>query len=195
MKIKDFINDFNKLKTDEDRKTFVEQIVVVDYVPFIEKADACLKIINDTWYKKDEMGRKKLHITSTGTYVLYTMVIINKYTDLDVDFKDTITQYDLLNKEGLLGIIMLCIPEKELSEFKMILEMTQNDVSQNEYYAPAYISNRIESISTALGATLVPAVEGFSEIINDLDENKVKGILGALENSKTMKILMNFVKR
>ena len=195
MKIKDFINDFNKLKTDEDRKIFVEQIVTTEYVPFIEKADACLKIINDTWYKKDEMGRKKLHITSTGTYVLYTMVVINKYTDLEVDFKNTIAQYDLLNKNNYLGMIMSFIPKNELEEFRRILDMTQQDVLQNEYYTPAYISNNIETISMAIGATIAPAIEEFGKIINDLDDAKVKGILNTVENSKTIKTLMNFVKR
>lgn len=196
MKIKDFINDFNKLKTDEDRETFVKQIVTTNYVPFVEKADACFKIINDCWYKRDELTeRRKLFISSPATYVLFNMVVINKYTDLEVDFKNTVAQYDLLNEKNYLGMILAHIPENELVEFRRILDMTQQDVLQNEYYAPTYISNNIETISMAIGATITPAIEEFGKIINDLDDDKVKGILNTVENSKTIKTLMSFVKR
>lgn len=196
MKIKDFIKDFNKLNTEEDRVNFVKQIITVDYVPFVEKVDSCLKVLNDTWYVKDEItGEKRLHITSSATYVLYTMVLINKYTDLDVDFKNTIAQYDLLNNGNYLGVILHYIPENELLEFRRILEMTQDDVMQNEYHIGKYISDRIDSISTSLGATLVPAIEEFSKFVANMDEEKAKSIINVLDNSNIMKTLKGFMKR
>lgn len=196
MKIKDFIKHFNMLTNDEDKDAFLKQTIVTTYVPFIEKANICTKVINDTWYQKDEITeKKKLHITSTGTYVLYTMAVINKYTSLEVDFKNTVAQYDLLNNGNYLGMLMSYIPENELVEFRRILEMTQNDVMENEYYFPAYIAERIDNISVALGATVLPAVEQLGNMIENLDEDKVKSFVGILDNSKVMKTLKGFVKR
>lgn len=196
MKIKDFIEHFNMLTNDEDKESFLKQTVTTTYVPFIEKADICAKVINDTWYVKDPItDKRKLHITSTGTYVLYTMAVINKYTSLEVDFKNTVSQYDLLNNGNYLGMLMAYIPENELVEFRRVLEMTQNDVLQNEYYAPAYLAERIDNIALALGATVLPAVEQFGNIIENLDENKVKNFVGILDNSKVMKTLKSFMKR
>ena len=196
MKIKDFIKDFNKLNTEEDKVNFVKQIITVDYVPFVEKVDSCLKVLDDTWYVKDEItGVKRLHITTPATYALFNMVLINKYTDLDVDFKNTIAEYDLLNNGNYLGMILHYIPENESYEFRKILEMTQDDVMQNEYYVGKYISDRIESISTSLGATLVPAIEEFSKFVANIDEEKAKGIINVLDNSNIMKTLKGFMKR
>ena len=196
MKIKDFIEQFNLLDKDEDKDAFLRQIVTTTYVPFIEKADLCLKVINDCWYKKDEITNvKKLFISSPATYVLYNMAVINKYTNLDVDFKNTVAEYDLLNNGNYLGILLSYIPENELIEFKRILEMTQNDVLQNEYYAPAYIKERINDISTAIGATALPAIEQLGQMIENIDEDKVKNFVGILDNSKVMKTLKSFVKR
>ena len=196
MKIKDFIEQFNLLDKDEDKDAFLRQIVTTTYVPFIEKADLCLKVINDCWYKKDEITNvKKLFISSPATYVLYNMAVINKYTNLDVDFKNTVAEYDLLNNGNYLGILLSYIPENELIEFKRILEMTQNDVLQNEYYAPAYIKERINDISTAIGATALPAIEQLGQMIENIDEDKVKNFVGILDNSKVMKTLKGFVKR
>ena len=118
MKIKDFIEHFNML-ADEDIDAFLKQTITTTYVPFIEKADACMKIINDSWYRKNEItDKKELHITSPATYILSVMVIINKYTSLEVDFKNTIAEYDLLNNGNYLGMLLAYIPENEQKEFK-----------------------------------------------------------------------------
>ena len=197
MKIKDFIEQFNTLNTKEDRESFLKQMIVTTYVPFIEKTDACFKMINDSWYKKDEITEKKrLHITSPATYILFNMVVINKYTNLEIDFKDNIfEQYDLLNNGNYLGALMSHISENELIEFKRILEMTENDVLQNEYYVPAYIRERINDISTAIGATALPVIEQLGQMIENIDEDKVKNFVGILDNSKIIKTLKNFMKR
>ena len=197
MKIKDFIEQFNMLNTDEDRETFLKQTITTTYIPFIEKVDSCMKIINDSWYKKDEITKeKRLHITSPATYALYTVVIIKKYTNLEIDFKGNIfDQYDLLNNGNYIGFLMSYIPENELTEFRRVLEMVQNDVLQNEYYAPAYIRERINDISTAIGATALPAIEQLGQMIENIDEDKVKNFVGILDNSKIMKTLKNFMKR
>ena len=197
MKIKNFIEQLNMLQTDEDKDAFLKQTIITTYVPFIEKTDACMKIINDSWYKKDEITEKKrLHITSPATYVLYTVVIIKKYTSLEIDFKGNIfEQYDLLNNGNYLGMLMSYIPENELTEFRRVLEMVQSDVMENEYYAPAYLTERINDISTALGATVLPAIEQLGNMIENLDEDKVKGFVGILDNSKVLKTLKSFMKR
>ena len=197
MKIKDFIEQLNMLQTNEDKDAFLKQTITTTYIPFIEKVDACMKIVNDSWYKKDEITEKKrLHITSPAEFVLYNMVVINKYTNLDVDFKGNIfNQYDLLNNGNYLGILISYISENEIKEFRTILEMIGNDVLQNEYYAPTYIAERINDISTSIGATLVPAVEQLGQMIENLDEDKVKNFVGILDNSKVMKTLKGFLKR
>ena len=195
MKIKDFIEHFNML-ADEDIDAFLKQTITTTYVPFIEKADACMKIINDSWYRKNEItDKKELHITSPATYILSVMVIINKYTSLEVDFKNTIAEYDLLNNGNYLGMLLAYIPENEQKEFKAILEMTEQDVLQNEYYIPAYLSKRIDNIATAIGVSVVPVIEQLGNMIENLDENKVKSFVGILDNSKVMKTLKGFVKR
>lgn len=197
MKIKDFIEQFKMLKTNEDKDAFLKQLITTTYIPFIDKVNICTRIINSSWYTKDEAtGKRKLHITSTATYVLHELIIIDKYTNLDIDFKGNIfDQYDLLNKENLLKILMSYVPENELIEFDRILEMTQRDVLQNEYYTPAYIKSRLEDISTAIGATISLSTEQLRQMIENLDEDKAKSLVGILDNSKVIKVLKNFMKR
>lgn len=197
MRIIEFIDRYDGFdpKVTDMRDEFVNGLLKVTYVPYLTKVETCNLIINNSWYYNDVYtNKKKLHITSTATFVLYVLMLIKTYLDIEVDMKNYLTEYDLLNNGDYLGILMEVIPENELAEFRTILEMVKDDVLQNEYYAGAYVKDRLDNLAEAMKLTIAPAVEQLSEVMKNVDENKVADFLGKMENSNVMKMIMKVVK-
>lgn len=179
MKTKEFIKQYNSR---ENKADFCKNHISTTYVPYETKVDKCLKILDSTCYRKNEKtGKKELHIVSTSIYVLYTMVLVQSYTDIEIDFSNIVSEFNLLNNRNYLVDILNEIPEKETVEFKMILDMCQSDMMINEYQVGAYVKNRIEDVSIILGATLSPFLEKFGEVMANLDENKIEKLLKRLQ--------------
>ena len=87
----------------------------------------------------------------------------------------------MLNESGLLDKIMQMIPEKEISEFKMICDMKKTDLIQNKYESHAFISDQIERFGTLIGITLNPVLEKISEQIENMSEEDVEKFANKFE--------------
>ena len=169
----------------------LKDVLNIDYIPYIKKAEICAKIVNQAYYQKDEVtGTKKLHITSTIDYVLFKMSLIDMYTVVKVDFKNVMDEYDTLKKKRLLDFLLGAIDKEEYNEFEYILKMTKEDCLKNEYHAGAYIANRIQDISLALGTTLAPVLETLSKNLENIDENKIQSFVTTLDKNPIFKRFM-----
>ena len=192
MKTKEFVEKFNKLTNEENKGKLVKSIVKTDYLPFVEKCNVCQRIVKATYYHKGEDGVVRLHIDSASNYMLYCLCIVDEYTSIDVDFKDAIAEFDLLNKYGIIDIVSSYIPEKEMKELNMLLEMKGGDVLKNEYELHSFISNQVERFGSLIGINATPALEKLADAINNLDENKIEKIVKLIDKSDNSKILKMF---
>lgn len=133
-----------KDKTLED---FIKKHVTVQYVKFLEKNVWCDSIISSTCYTT--VGNKKIiKMNSTARHVLFTMKIIDLYTDIDINFEDgkVMEQYDELNEIGAIEVLIKAIPESELVEFYTILNTKLDDLRDNEYSITALLYNLKNSL-------------------------------------------------
>ena len=108
-------------------------------------------------------------------------MIVEQYTDLQVETEGFYEEYDLLNESGLLDKIMQSIPEKEIAEFKMICDMKKDDIIFNRSTPKAFINQQIERVSTILGVTLKPVLENISEQIENMSEEDVEKFTNKFE--------------
>ena len=83
--------------------------------------------------------------------------------------------------------------ERELKEFRMILDMVENDVLQNEYEIRAFISNQVERFGKLTGVVLKPAIEQLANALENMDEKTIDKIINKLQGSG-LKGKFNFVK-
>ena len=89
---------------------------------------------------------------------------------------------------------MKLIPDRELKEFDVILDMVRNDVIQNEYETHAFIANQVERFGELAGVVLKPAIEQLGKAIENIDEKTVDNIIKKLNNPGVLKGKLNIVK-
>ena len=192
MKIKEFVNKYNSFSTESLRDNFLKNnLKIKDYVSFLMKNTLAQKIVDVSTYMYEDYikedgtkGRRRtntIHVNSTVQYVLFCRVIIENYTNLEVETDGFYEEYDLLNESGLLDKIMQMIPEKEIKEFKMIVDMKKDDIIFNQSTPKTFINQQIERVSTILGVTLKPVLEKISEQIENMSEEDVEKFTNKFE--------------
>ena len=137
-------NSKAKDKTFED---FIKKHITVQYVKLSEKDVWCDSIISSTCYTT--VGDKKIvKMNTVARHICFTMTIINLYTDIDIVFEGTkfLEQYDELNEIGAIEVLIGAIPETELEEFNILLNMKLNDLRDNEYSITALLYNLKNSL-------------------------------------------------
>lgn len=185
--VEEFCKKYNNAKSNEVKGNLVKGIMNTQYVSFEMKVTICEKIVENTYYIKAEkngMKVKKLHIDSPAQYMSYYLWIVKQYTHIDINFSNSLEEFNLLNKSGLLDIIVSFIPEGELKEFRMILDMVASDTVTNEYETHAFIVNQIERFGQLFGSIAKPAIEQLSKTVENIDEKTVEKIIKKLNGVK-----------
>lgn len=96
--------------------------LIRDYIGVEEKK----KIIENIIY--DENGTLR---SSIDRYIWFVLNIISNHTNINVNFSDIYTEFDLLNQNYLIEKIFLLIPEKQVNEFNKFLNMRYSDCTFN----------------------------------------------------------------
>ena len=126
---KEYSNRIDKLKGDYLK----ENLKITTYLPFIKKDALAQNIVNATTYKFEDYtkedgttGRRRtnqIQVNSTAQMLLFYRVIIENYTDLEVETEGFYEEYDALNESGVLFELTAdfeghpsLIPASEISE-------------------------------------------------------------------------------
>lgn len=190
MKIKEFCKEYSnridKLKGDYLK----ENLKITTYLPFIKKDALAQNIVNATTYKFEDYtkndgttGRRitnQIHINSTAQMLLFYRVIIENYTNLEVETEGFYEEYDALNESGVLAELVSdyeghpsLIPISELTEFKTLIKMKQEDIFTNYSNPQNYIANQIEHISK-ISKEITPALNMIANQFKDMDATKLE---------------------
>ena len=198
MKIKEFCkgysNRIDKLKGDYLK----ENLKITTYIPFIKKDALAQNIINATTYKFEDYtkedgttGRRRtnqIQVNSTAQMLLFYRVIIENYTDLEVETEGFYEEYDALNESGVLFELTAdfeghpsLIPAKEISELRGMIDLKQRDTMTNQYEIHSYISNQIERITEIGSTVLKPVLDKLATELENMDDEKITKLSKALE--------------
>ena len=198
MKIKEFCKEYSnridKLKGDYLK----ENLKITTYLPFIKKDALAQNIVNATTYKFEDytkedgtIGRRRtnqIQVNSTAQMLLFYRVIIENYTDLEVETEGFYEEYDALNESGVLFELTAdfeghpsLIPAKEISELSGMIELKQRDIMTNQYEIHSYISNQIERITQVGSVTLKPVLDKLATELENMDEKDIDKLSKALE--------------
>ena len=178
MKIKEFCKEYSnridKLKDDYLK----ENLHIKTYLPFLTKVTLADKLAKITTLDKDTGN---VNVKSDVNYLLFCRMIVEQYTDLQVETEGFYEEYDLLNESGLLDKIMQMIPEKEITEFKMICDMKKDDIIFNQSTPKAFINQQIERITNIASITLKPVLDKLATELENMDDGKIEKLSKALE--------------
>ena len=193
--VKSFCEKYNGANVAQTKTALIEKVMNPHYIPYEKKITICEMIIESSYYKKSEDGKtRKLHINSPAQYMLYCLNLVKHYTNIQVDFNKSLEEFNMLNENGLIDIIVGNISEREHQEFSMILDMVRNDTMQNEYEIHAFISNQVERFGELLGHVVKPALNRFGETLENMDEKTIDTMVGKLKGLNGLKGKFNIVK-
>ena len=179
MTIKEFTEKYNAIATDRLKEDYLkDNLHIKTYLPFLTKMTLADKLAKITTLDKDTGN---VNVKSDINYLLFCRMIVEQYTDLQVETEGFYEEYDLLNESGLLDKIMQTIPEKEIAEFKMICDMKKSDLLQNKYENHAFIADQVDRFGTLIGVTLKPVLEKISEQIENMSEEDVEKFTNKVE--------------
>lgn len=179
MKIKDFVEKYNAIATDRLMEDYLkDNLHIKTYIPFLTKVTIADKLANVTTLDKDTGN---INVKSDVNYLLFCRMIVEQYTDLQVEAEGFYEEYDLLNESGLLDKIMQMIPKKEIAEFKMICDMKKDDIIFNQSTPKAFINQQIERVSTILGVTLKPVLDKLATELENIDEKDIEKFTNKVE--------------
>ena len=203
MKIKEFCKEYSnridKLKSDYLK----ENLKITTYLPFIKKDALAQNIVNATTYKFEDYtkedgttGRRRtnqIQVNSTAQMLLFYRVIIENYTDLEVETEGFYEEYDALNESGVLFELTAdfdghpsLIPAKEISELRGMVDLKQRDIMTNQYEMHSYISNQIERITEVGSVVLKPVLDKLATELENMDDSKIEKLSKALERGLKM---------
>ena len=174
MTIKEFAEKYNAMATDRLKEDYLnDNLHINTYLPFLTKMTLADKLAKVTTLDKDTGN---VNVKSDINYLLFCRMIVEQYTDLQVETEGFYEEYDLLNESGLLDKIMQMIPEKEINEFKMICDMKKSDLLQNKYENHAFISEQVTRFGELIGTILKPALDKISEQLENLSDEDIENI-------------------
>ena len=198
MKIKEFCKEYSnridKLKGDYLK----ENVKITTYLPFIKKDALAQNIVNATTYKFENYtkedgttGRRRtnqIQVNSTAQMLLFYRVIIENYTDLEVETEGFYEEYDALNESGVLFELTAdfeghpsLIPAREISELRGMVDLKQRDIMTNQYEIHSYISNQIERITEVGSVVLKPVLDKLATELENMDDEKITKLSKAFE--------------
>ena len=199
MKIFDFIEKYNAIATDRLKEDYLkENLKITTYLPFIKKDALAQNIVNATTYKFEDYtkedgttGRRRtnqIQVNPTAQMLLFYRVIIENYTDLEVETEGFYEEYDALNESGVLFELTAdfeghpsLIPAREISELRGMIDLKQRDIMTNQYEIHSYISNQIERITEVGSVVLKPVLDKLATELENMDESKIEKLSNKVE--------------
>lgn len=132
------------------------------YLPMSEKRELAASVLDAC--SKYENGYLK--IDSLNKYLIFTITIISKYTNLEfgVD-SDSLADYDLLCEYGLLNVVIETF-ETEYKATNDVLNMMQSDLERQNS-----VEASIASLSRGIMDSLDKIIESLSQKIDEFNFN------------------------
>jgi hypothetical protein len=175
-KAKQFIN--TKQGVDEKIEYLKKELELKQYIPFSDKRELCLSVINACCTKEGGL----IKVDSVSRYILFTISVISKYTVLEFSSDeeyDSIDEYDMLCEAGLLNPVLGLIGE-EYGACNNMLNMMMDDVIANNNTIEAVLGHALDKVSDSLDyliSTFADKVEDMELDLSQIDIEPLKGIL------------------
>lgn len=186
--VNDFVEKYEGQIDESGKIKFVKNALKIQtYLPYANKVACAERIVKTTSYAliKDEntgemIKTNRIKINSPMRYILFVMNIVNEYTNIEVNFKNIMPEFDGLNKNGLFEIIMNKIGEREVAEFNTVVEMILNDFMTNEYEFKNFVSEQISNFGNIV-QKIVPVVDNITNKLDNLSEEDMGKLSNWLE--------------
>ena len=130
-----------KIKRNWDFKKLIKRT----YMPYSEKQSMARSIVNASSYRN--IDGKQVYIRDTSNMLfIFSMKLIEGYTELEITAENVIGDYDLLMESGVMKQIMNEIPQSEVEMLQGMVDMTRDDLEYNTRSLTAFLETKFDAL-------------------------------------------------
>lgn len=183
--VKSFVEEYEKQLNDADKAKFLRSNLKTEkYMPYADKLAFAENIVKSSSYSMiKEDGKLKqtdrIALNSPMRYILFVMTVVDKYTNIEVNFKNIMPDFDALNFNSLIEVIFEKIGDKETAEFNTVVEMVLNDFMANKYQFKNYIDDTLLKV-TGLVEKCAPLIDNITSKLDSMSEEDIEKLSGLL---------------
>ena len=184
--VKSFVEEYEKCSNNDDKARFLKSKLKTEkYMPYADKLTFAENIVKHSSYAmvKEDGNLKqtdRIALNSPMRYILFVMTVVDKYTNIEVNFGNIMPDFDALNFNSLIEVIFEKIGDKETAEFNTVVEMVLNDFMANKYQFKNYIDDTLLKIS-GLVEKCAPLIDNITSKLDSMSEEDVEKLSGLLE--------------
>lgn len=180
--VKEFVKTIKNRASEDARRVYIEgTLAVKDYERYEVVCAICDQIIANSYFTTD--GQFK--VDSCKKYLLYVSALLNTYTNIRFDENDMLGDFNLLQRYGLIDVIINYIPEAQVAMFDSVLNMKSNDIMTNYYESHAFVKEQLVKFAPLIHGWIESFLGTAEEMIKDIDINKIKGLITDEKYNKT----------
>ena len=184
--VKSFVEEYEKCSNNDDKAKFLKSKLKTEkYMPYADKLALAENIVKSSSYAMiKEDGKLKqtdrIALNSPMRYILFVMTVVDKYTNIEVNFGNIMPDFDALNFNSLIEVIFEKVGDKETAEFNTVVEMVLNDFMANKYQFKNYIDDTLLKVS-GLVEKCAPLIDNITSKLDSMSEEDVEKLSGLLE--------------
>ena len=184
--VKSFVEEYEKQLTNDDKAKFLKSKLKTEkYIPYADKLTIAENIVKHSSYamvKEDGKLKQtdKIALNSPMRYILFVMTVVDKYTNIEVNFNNIMPDFDALNFNSLIEVIFEKVGDKETAEFNTVVDMVLNDFMANKYQFKNYIDDTLLKVS-GLIEKCAPLIDNITSKLDSMSEEDVDKLSGLLE--------------
>lgn len=172
--VKEFVKALTTRSSDDARRVYLEgTLAVKDYERYEVVCAICDQIIASSYFTGD--GQFKLD--SCKKYLMYVSALLNTYTNIRFDENDALGDFNLLQKYGLVDVIIGYIPDAQVAMFDSVLNMKSNDLMTNYYEPHAFVREQVIKFAPLIHGWIDSFLSMAEDVIKEIDINKVQEIV------------------
>lgn len=143
------VNKQKKLKKDYDFSKHIK----TKYMGYAQKEAFVKAIIKATSY--ENINGKETYIRNTnGMLFVFTLKLIESYTDIEINTAKAVEEYDMLMESGAMNALMVHIPEGEINILRGMLDMRRDDLEVNTRSLISFFETKTEALQIVLDVFL-----------------------------------------
>lgn len=145
MDIGKFIDEYVATKDPGAKERLAKKHVKTTYVSYAKKIDDAKRIVKHSCYDADE----RFMVNSPMRYMLFIICVVTNYTDLEFSKENTLEQFDLLLKHGIVETLISIIGD-DYGAFETVLRMVYNDEYENNRSGVSFVQQKLDVLLAAL---------------------------------------------
>ena len=183
--VKSFVEEYEKCSNNDDKAKFLKSKLKTEkYMSYADKLALAENIVKSSSYAMiKEDGKLKqtdrIALNSPMRYILFVMTVVDKYTNIEVNFGNIMPDFDALNFNSLIEVIFEKVGDKETAEFNTVVEMVLNDFMANKYQFKNYIDDTLLKVS-GLVEKCAPLIDNITSKLDSMSEEDVEKLSGLL---------------